>query len=96
VLAAATPGEALQLARAHRGQIHLLMTDVVMPRMNGAELASYVVALYPDLKRLFMSGYPSDIIAHHGVGQGSDFIQKPFAMRDLAAKIRDVLDQKQG
>jgi DNA-binding response OmpR family regulator len=97
VLAAATPDEALRIATAHSGPIHLLMTDVVMPRMNGAELARHVLARHPDVKRLFMSGYTADIIAHHGVvGRGSDFIQKPFAMRDLAAKIRDVLEQKQG
>jgi PAS domain S-box-containing protein len=96
VLAAATPEAALRIARAYSGRVHLLLTDVVMPNMNGAELARHVLALDPDVKRLYMSGYTADVIAHHGVvGQGADFIQKPFGMRDLAARIREVLDQKQ-
>ncbi|MBW4056692.1 MAG: PAS domain-containing protein, partial [Proteobacteria bacterium] len=67
VLAASTPGEALNLARGHDGGIDLLMTDVVMPEMNGRDLAKNLLSLYPDIKRLFMSGYTSDVIAHHGV-----------------------------
>ncbi len=67
VLAASTPGEAIRLAREHAGEIHLLMTDVVMPEMNGRDLAKNLLSLYPDLKRLFMSGYTADVIAHHGV-----------------------------
>ncbi len=85
------------MAADYRGRIDLLMTDVVMPKMNGAELARHVLALHPELRCLFMSGYTADIVAHNGVaGEGTDFIQKPFAMRDLAARIRDVLDQKRG
>ena len=91
VLAAGTPGEAVQLARAHGGQIHLLITDVVMPEMNGRELAKNILSLYPDMERLFMSGYTSDIIAHHGVlDEGVNFIQKPFTMKTLAVKLREV------
>jgi two-component system cell cycle sensor histidine kinase/response regulator CckA len=67
VMAAATPGEAIRLAREHAGEIHLLMTDVVMPEMNGRDLAKNLLSLYPNLKRLFMSGYTADVIAHHGV-----------------------------
>ena len=93
VLPAVSPGEAIRLAREHSGEIHLLMTDVVMPEMNGRDLARTLLGLYPDLKRLFMSGYTADIIAHHGVlDNGVLFIQKPFAMKDLAAKIREALD----
>jgi len=93
VLPAATPGAALRLAREHAGTIHLLMTDVVMPEMNGRELARNLLALYPDLKRLFMSGYTADVIAHHGVlDEGVHFIQKPFSMTDLAAKVRAALE----
>jgi len=93
VLAAATPGEAIRLAEEHRGEIHLLMTDVVMPEMNGRELAKKLLSLYPGLKRLFMSGYTADVIAHHGVlDEGVQFIQKPFALKALAAKVREVLD----
>ena len=93
VLAAGLPGEAIQIAREHSGEIHLLMTDVVMPEMNGRDLAKNLLALYPDLKRLFMSGYTADVIAHHGVlDEGVHFIQKPFTMQDLAAVVRKAID----
>jgi len=95
VKAASTPGEAIRLAREHVGEIHLLMTDVVMPEMNGRDLAKNLLSLYPDLKRLFMSGYTADLIAHHGVLEdGVHFIQKPFSMKDLVAKVREVLDRE--
>ena len=95
VIPAGSPGEAIRLAREHSGEIHLLMTDVVMPEMNGRDLARTLRGLYPDVKRLFMSGYTADIIAHHGVlDDGVLFIQKPFAMKDLVAKIREVLTGK--
>jgi len=94
VRAAATPGAAIRLAREHAGEIHLLMTDVVMPEMNGRNLAKNLLSLYPNLKRLFMSGYTANVIAHHGVlDEGVQFIQKPFSMQTLAVKIRDVLDE---
>jgi PAS domain S-box-containing protein len=94
VLTAGTPGEAIRLAEEHPGEIHLLMTDVVMPEMNGRELARKMLSLYPNLKRLFMSGYTADVIAHHGVlDDGVHFIQKPFSRQDLAAKVREALDQ---
>jgi PAS domain S-box-containing protein len=94
VMAAATPGEAIRLAREHDGEIHLLMTDVVMPEMNGKDLANNLLSLYPKLKCLFMSGYTADVIAHHGVlNEGVDFIQKPFSVRALAVKVREVLDK---
>lgn len=95
VLSAATPGEAIQLAREHAGAISLLMTDVVMPEMNGRTLAKHLIARYPELKCLFMSGYTADVIAFHGVlDEGVHFIQKPFTMPVLAAKIREVLDRE--
>ena len=94
VLAAGTPGEAIRLAGEHIGEIHLLMTDVVMPEMNGRELARKLLSLYPGLKRLFMSGYTADVIAHHGVlDEGVHFIQKPFSLDALAAKVREALDR---
>ncbi len=94
VQAAATPGEAIRLAREHAGEIHLLMTDVVMPEMNGKDLAKNLLSLYPNLKRLFMSGYTADVIAHHGVlDEGVQFIQKPFSVHALAVKVREVLDE---
>jgi len=93
VLAANSPAEAMLLAREHPRAISLLMTDVVMPEMNGRDLAKNLRSLFPHLKRLFMSGYPADVIAHHGVlDEGVHFIQKPFSMPDLAAKLREVFD----
>jgi CheY-like chemotaxis protein len=93
VLTAATPSEAVDLARGHAGTIHLLMTDLIMPEMNGCDLASRLVSLRPDLKALFMSGYTANVIAHHGVlDEGVNFIQKPFTIKDLGCKVRGVLD----
>ncbi len=93
VLTAATPGEALCRAREHGGEIHLLMTDVIMPEMNGRDLAKNMLSLYPNIKRVFMSGYTANVIAHHGVlDEGVHFIQKPFTKKELTAKIREVLD----
>jgi two-component system, cell cycle sensor histidine kinase and response regulator CckA len=69
------------------------MTDVVMPEMNGRDLAVNLLSHYPDLKRLFMSGYTADIIANQGVlDEGVHFIQKPFSMKDLGGKLRETLD----
>ncbi|MDA8141699.1 MAG: PAS domain S-box protein [Desulfobacteraceae bacterium] len=93
VLAAGAPGEAIRLAHENADAIHLLMTDVVMPEMNGRDLARNLLSLYPNLKRLFMSGYTADVIAHHGVlDPGVYFLQKPFSMKDLLAKVREALD----
>ncbi|WP_459921997.1 PAS domain S-box protein [Desulfatiferula olefinivorans] len=93
VLAAGTPGEAIRLATEHAGDIHLLISDVVMPEMNGRELGNAILSLYPDIKCLFMSGYTANVIAHHGVlNDGVDFIQKPFTKRQLAVTVREVLD----
>ncbi|MFZ2634002.1 MAG: PAS domain S-box protein [Desulfosalsimonadaceae bacterium] len=95
VMAANTPGEAIRLAEAHPAEIHLLMTDVVMPEMNGRDLAKNLLSLYPHLKRLFMSGYTADVIAHHGVLEdGVYFIQKPFTKKALADMLRGVLDSQ--
>jgi CheY-like chemotaxis protein len=93
VLEANRPGEAILRASKHSGEIHLLMTDVVMPEMNGRDLAKNLLSLYPNMKRLFMSGYTADVIAHHGVlDDGVHFIQKPFNMNIMSAKLREVLD----
>ncbi|NLG35772.1 MAG: PAS domain S-box protein [Lentisphaerae bacterium] len=93
VVAAASPEEALRLVRSHHGRLDLLMTDVVMPGMNGRELALSLMAIRPDLRLLFMSGYTADVIAHQGMlDEGVHFIQKPFTKRDLAAKLREVLE----
>ncbi len=95
VLTAGTPGEAIGLAKEFAGKIHLLITDVIMPEMNGRELAQQLQSLYPELKRMFMSGYTADAIAHHGVlDKGVHFIQKPFSKRDLAIGVRKALDSE--
>ena len=97
VLTASTPGQAIQLAREHAGTIDLLITDVVMPEMNGRDLAKNILSLYPQTKRLFMSGYTADVIAHQGVlDEGVFFIQKPFSAQDLAAMVRKVLEHPEG
>jgi FixJ family two-component response regulator len=81
------------MAQKHPGAIHLLMTDVIMPEMNGRELAGRLLSLYPGLKRLFMSGYTADVIAHHGVlDEGVRFIQKPFTRKELGDKVREALE----
>jgi PAS domain S-box-containing protein len=93
VLAADRPSTAIQMLREYSGEIHLLMTDVVMPEMNGRDLWRDLVALRPGLKCLFVSGYTADAIAHRGVlDDGVNFLHKPFSVHDLAAKLREVLD----
>ncbi len=93
VLSAATPSEAVEKAKNHSGAIELLMTDVVMPEMNGRDLAGQITDLYPDIRLLFMSGYTANVIAHQGIlDDGVSFIQKPFSMADMTVKIRELLD----
>jgi len=95
VLIAATPGEALQQAKSHTAEIQLLITDVIMPEMNGRELAELINDIKPGLKTLFISGYTANVIARHGVlDEGVYFLQKPFSMKDLAAKVHQALEQK--
>jgi len=94
VLTAGAPSQAVRLAEEHPGAIDLLITDVVMPEMNGRDLAEKIKSIRPELKCLFMSGYTANVIVHRGVlAEGVRFIQKPFSMRDLAEKVRQVLDQ---
>ena len=93
VRAAHSPVEAIRLAKEHPGEIHLLLTDVVMPGMNGRDLARTLQGLRPGLRTLFMSGYTADVIAHNGLlDEGLRFIHKPFTKIALAAKIREALD----
>jgi len=92
VLCANTPRAALDMAANHDGRIDLLITDVVMPEMNGRDLADRVRKLYPDIRVLYMSGYTANVIAHHGIlEQGVSFMQKPFTNRDLAVRVRETL-----
>ncbi|MFZ3047117.1 MAG: response regulator, partial [Desulfatirhabdiaceae bacterium] len=95
VLAAMMPDEAIRVAKEHAGKIHLIITDVVMPGMNGRNLAKNIVSLCPEIRSLFMSGYTSNIVAHQGVlDKDVNFIQKPFSIQALAAKVREALDSK--
>jgi CheY-like chemotaxis protein len=97
VLTADTPGKAIQLAKEYSEQISLLMTDVIMPGMNGLELSQEIMSIYPKLKLLFVSGYTADIIARHGVlEKGLHFIEKPLSKKVLADKLREVFDRNDG
>lgn len=94
VLHASRGRECLELMAEHDGPIHLLLTDVIMPDMNGMELSAKVQRLYPHTKTLFMSGYPQDVTAQQGVLEGRvHLLRKPFSLEALAAKVRAVLDE---
>jgi len=93
VLSAENGAEALSILASPPGPVHLLLTDVIMPKMNGRELFTKASAKHPHLKALYMSGYTGKVITNHGVmEEGLNFIQKPFSSKALAAKIREVLD----
>ncbi|HDS15283.1 MAG TPA: response regulator [Proteobacteria bacterium] len=92
VLEASTPGRALELAAGQTGGISLLLTDVVMPELDGRALAERLKTSHPELKILFMSGYTANVIALQEIlDPGVQFIQKPFTKNDLAAKIHETL-----
>jgi CheY-like chemotaxis protein len=93
VLEASRGTEALEVSGRHKGPIHLLVSDVVMPGMTGPELARRLTALRPEMGVLFMSGYTDDAILHHGVLEpGTEFLQKPFTAGSLGGKVRHMLD----
>ncbi|MCK6547798.1 GAF domain-containing protein [Myxococcota bacterium] len=95
VLAAGSPSKALDLCRTHAGTIDLLLTDVVMPAMNGRELALEIERLCPGIAIIFMSGYTAEVIAHRGVvSEGLRFVQKPFSPEELTRKVREALDAR--
>jgi signal transduction histidine kinase len=96
VLSAVTPGEAIRLAQEHAGEIHLLMTDFVMPEMNGKDLSEEIQKRHPQVKSLFMSGYTTDAIGTKGfLEEGVHFLQKPYSSNELAVKVREVLDREE-
>lgn len=93
VLAAKGTDLAIRLAREYRGRIDLLLTDVVMPDMNGKELSERILTIRPGLKCLYMSGYTADVITRQEIlEEGVQFIPKPFSIKDLAIKVRNILD----
>ena len=95
VIQAENGRDALTKYEKLEGKIDLLVTDVVMPQMNGKQLYNRLLEINPNLRALFMSGYPEDAVGHHGIlDQGTNFIQKPFHPRDLAIKVRQVLEAK--
>jgi len=93
VLGARVPEEAIQLAAAHAGAIDLLLTDVVMPTMNGSQLADRLRASQPGMACLFMSGYSGSVLSEHGVGDEAHFIAKPFSLHALTDKVRSVIGE---
>jgi len=95
VIEAADGAVAMQIAVAHEGVIHLLLTDVIMPGMNGRELAQRICEIRPNVKVLYMSGYTENVIGRNGtLDAGVRLLQKPFTLRDLNGKVREVLDAK--
>ena len=94
VLAAATGDEALRMSEQHPGEIHLLLTDVVMPRMSGRLLAQELAKARPTVVVLYMSGYADNSFVRNGeIEEGTHFIGKPFTVSDHAHKVREVLDR---
>ena len=94
VLASSSPVKALEMVQKHSEDLHILITDVVMPEMNGRDLSRELKKFHPGIATLFMSGYTANVIAHQGVlDAGVHFIQKPFSKKDLAMKVRLVLDE---
>ncbi len=92
VLTADMPGKAINIAKEHASEIDLLITDVIMPEMNGRDLAQSIQTLHPHIKCMFMSGYTSDVVARNGlIDEGMHFIEKPFSRRELAEKVRLTL-----
>jgi len=94
VLEASQGLDAFLISAEHGGPIHLLLTDLVMPKLDGRELAERIVSIRPEIKVLYMSGYTDNAIVHHGVlEKGTNFIQKPFTVEGLGMKVREVLDK---
>jgi two-component system, cell cycle sensor histidine kinase and response regulator CckA len=92
VLTAVSPQEALELCRRPELRVDCLLTDVIMPGMNGVELSDAVRELRPGVGIVYMSGYTADMIAHHGVlAQGVIFVQKPFDMNSLNEKVQEAI-----
>jgi DNA-binding NtrC family response regulator len=95
VLSAAIGSEAIRMSSEYEGRIHLLVTDVIMPDCNGREVSNAVRGSRPELETLFVSGYATDVIAHHGVlDEGLEFLPKPFSRQAFLKRVRDLLDHR--
>jgi CheY-like chemotaxis protein len=94
VLSAGTADAGMKLSRSFDGVIHLLLSDVIMPKMNGRELYEEMKKDRPGMKVLFMSGYTGSIIGHHGIlERGINLLQKPFTIESLSRKVRSILEE---
>lgn len=95
ILTAGMPDEGIRLAREHEGTIDLLLSDVIMPKMNGPELYEKISELHPGIPVLFISGYTGEVMEHHGILEdAANFIHKPFSLTVLSAKLREILDHR--
>jgi two-component system cell cycle sensor histidine kinase/response regulator CckA len=86
--------DGLSTIRSHDGPIDILISDVLMPEMNGGVLMERALALRPSLRVLLVSGHPEDVLVREGVSKGVPFLQKPFTPAELALRVRDILDSK--
>jgi CheY-like chemotaxis protein len=92
VLVARDVKEAIQVAMRHKGQLDLLLTDVVMPDLSGPQLAEHLQPFRPQMKVLYMSGYADALVANSTEGSGADLINKPFTEENLLRRLREVLE----
>jgi len=93
VLEASDPFEALEIARNYIGTIHLLITDVIMPKMNGVDLSKLVSAIHPKIKTIYTSGYSADVLLKHAINISDvNYLKKPVSFATLASTVRTVLD----
>ncbi|MGC8928377.1 MAG: response regulator [Myxococcota bacterium] len=94
VLSTATPDEAIKIVDSYKDKVDLLLSDVILPGMNGLELSKVLIEKRPNLKVLFMSGYTEEILSQQNLTGGSfNLIQKPFDSTNLKRKIREILDR---
>jgi len=97
VLDASDPEEARRISRSYSGKIHLIITDVVLPKANGPEVAAQLRRHRPGMKVIYMSGYPDSAVVNGGIlGKEAAFLHKPFTPAALAAKVRETLENSNG
>jgi len=97
VLTTCSPGEAIRIVREHEGEIHLLISDLIMPEMSGRDLARHILSLQPKTGVLYMSGYTAESISRHGIlNEDIHFIEKPFSVAHLAQKVNEAIQGKAG